>query len=194
MGLLPAGPERQRGRPAAARADLLGARDWDRAASSNEPDRRTGWRRPIFRICAARCFSRMSTDTFDASEHGNKIPDVLDAVKDEYRVRYREVDEEAARQALNHHRPVIATFSLYDRPRPRAPPRSRWFCCWKPTVARSDQDEEWDRFGHFFRRHPTGWADVGDIQCKRARTVYVPHRKHLQPTTLAAAALTAPVL
>lgn len=106
---------------------------------------------PTFAAVRDRCFAVMSRPGHDASEHGADVRAVLDAVKDEYRVRFKEVSEVEARQALWRHRPVVATFRLFDHPD---------FNHRRST----DPREEWERFSLFFKASPTATAEKDNIQ------------------------------
>ena len=66
-----------------------------------------------------------------------KTRDVIAKVCPEYRLHFQEVDEVHARQALNHRRPLVATFSLFDK--------------------------QWDRFNEFYTSTPKGILKKSNI-------------------------------
>ena len=69
--------------------------------------------------------------------HGAATKKVLEKVCPEYRLRFRQVDETGARQAINERRPVVARFMLY------AP--------------------QWTKFSTFYKRTPKGILNKSDV-------------------------------
>ena len=70
--------------------------------------------------------------------NGAYTESVLKKVCPEYRLRFQEVDEIHARQALNHRRPLVATFVLYD--------------------------EQWDKFKEFYHTSPKAILQKSDVR------------------------------
>ena len=99
------------------------------------------------------CFDAMSTGTFDASKSRANTAKALAAVTPRYRQHFKPVTEAQARQALNHHRPVVATFRLYDHPDYKA-------------RTSGDPEEEWARFVTCVSRNPTRALLKTDVQCE----------------------------
>ena len=72
---------------------------------------------------------------------GANTESVLAKVCPEYRLQYREVDEEGARDAINKRRPVVAKFWLDNR-------------------------QQWGKFSHFYRKSPEGVLKKNDVTGK----------------------------
>lgn len=70
---------------------------------------------PSFESIRENLFERMTeVAQTDARGSGNDVEKVLTEVQDVYRIHFKIVDEVGARKALNHHRQVIACFSLFE--------------------------------------------------------------------------------
>ena len=65
---------------------------------------------------------------------------VLEQVCPEYRLQVKEVDERGARNALNHRRPLVATFALCN--------------------------DQWAKFKSYYKKTPDGILHKDDIGCK----------------------------
>ncbi|CAF0803933.1 unnamed protein product [Didymodactylos carnosus] len=77
-------------------------------------------------------------------EKGAVTTDVLNIWAPKYRLRHRKVDETGARQAINHRRPVVATFCL--------------------------DKKQWTNFSEFYGKSPQGVLESKDIGARNAQS------------------------
>ena len=102
----------------------------------------------VFHLAMRRIVGREGgyPDFYELREHfidkygidGAYTVQVLKEMCPDYRLHFKEVNETGARQAINHRRPVVATFFLYD--------------------------EEWDWFIHFYENTPGGVLKASDLK------------------------------
>lgn len=72
--------------------------------------------------------------------NGANTQKVLEEVCPKYRLHFHKVNETGARQAINHRRPVISRFRLYD--------------------------EQWPKFSKFYKKTKKGILNKSDITCE----------------------------
>ena len=119
-------------------------------------------RRIVGRECGVPDFLEICQKLIGAyGEKGAVTSDVLNIWAPKYRLHHRKVDETGARQAINHRRPVVATFCL--------------------------DEKQWTNFSEFYRKSPQGVLESKDIGARSAQSKIDGHAVVLikcEPTSL----------